>query len=207
MSSVVQVFVYAPKQWIESNCARFNCNPSDGCYKKQKTTTASLWYNRRSGEGTNYVNRIHHLRAKSNMFTIWQVISVRIFNQAYLKMIYIPHLNCSIVVWGGYYRPIWAVLCVSQAVAWHTLSQPDWLTVQHWLGSCTNTPRLAKTAVSWLQQPCRGISITQWGNTDPRAHLHWNQYRANSREGHTRQQQMYQRYRCVNEIFLGIYVP
>lgn len=154
-----------------------------------------------------YVNRIHHLRAKSNMFTIWRVISVRILNQAYLKMIYIPHLNCSIVVWGGYYRPIWAVLCVSQAVAWH-------YTLTTWLTYCTAlTGQLykhtapGKTAVSWLQQPCRGISITQWGNTDPRAHLHWNQCRANSREGHTRQQQMYRRYRCANEIFLGIYVP
>lgn len=51
----------------------------------------------------------------------------------------------------------------------NTLMQPDWLTVQRWPGSCTNTPRLAEVQCHGCSSPV-GVSALHAEETRSRLH-------------------------------------
>lgn len=120
----------------------------------------------------------------------WNIlVCTEVVERTWLKNTHIPNPNCYIVaqVWNGYCHPF--VLCCKYHRLWpgNTLTQPDWLTVQQWPGSCKNTPRLAKVQCHGCSSPVGVSALQHWGNTDPPEHHDWNQRSSNRKTTANRQ--------------------
>lgn len=103
--------------------------------------------------------------------------------------LFLGGLNMFAVVYQNYpwnfclmHNNCFVMMNVPQALTWyhtHTSWQTHYTAVTRQLYKHT-VP--GKSAVSWLQQPCRSISVTQWGDTEPLTQLHWNQHRKSYRK-------------------------